>query len=234
MSARNRTLRKDYLLLREPGGILDGLLDVVSLEVRIAREDVVEGRPVRDLPPDHRHGDAHTADARAAPHDLGSKVMRSKLPAPMRDLYHGEGSADSKASSVPRVGRTAPLVLDAHRPTAEVSLPCCWQAPSPVRLQKPWRRWSCRRLPWKRAVWRPSPTSPPPSPRSPPRSSRPPASTTPATSRPSRPPWSCRRPAIASAASSACAGARTRPRSATRTSASTSTAYPTSTRGARS
>jgi len=52
----DRRLRRLDLLLRQPGGVLDRLLDVLAFEIRVPLEDILERRPVRDLSDDHRDG----------------------------------------------------------------------------------------------------------------------------------------------------------------------------------
>ena len=60
-------LRDADLVPRQPGGILHRLLDVLALEIRVASQDLVEGRAVGDLADDERDRNAQAADAGAAP-----------------------------------------------------------------------------------------------------------------------------------------------------------------------
>jgi len=64
-----RRLYRTNFLASQPGGVLKGLLDVLSLQVRVILEDLVEGGAVSDLAHDHGHRDPHAADARAPAHD---------------------------------------------------------------------------------------------------------------------------------------------------------------------
>jgi hypothetical protein len=64
--AHGDALRPLHLLLRQPGSVLDRLLNVVTLEVRVAGEDLVKRRTMGDLADDHGHGNPHAADARPA------------------------------------------------------------------------------------------------------------------------------------------------------------------------
>jgi hypothetical protein len=63
-------LRAPDFVACEPGRVLKGLLNVLSLQVRVSLQDLLERRTVGDLPDDHRHGDAHPTDACPAAHDL--------------------------------------------------------------------------------------------------------------------------------------------------------------------
>jgi hypothetical protein len=69
--AHRGALRLLHLLLREPCGVLDCLLDVLAFEVRVPSENLVERRAVSDLPDDHGHGDPHAANAGAATENGG-------------------------------------------------------------------------------------------------------------------------------------------------------------------
>src|SRR5207249_9152174 len=62
-----------HLLLREPSRVAEGLLDVLALEIGVARENLVEGGAVRDLTDDDRDRNPHPANAGAAAHDVGIK-----------------------------------------------------------------------------------------------------------------------------------------------------------------
>src|SRR5947199_314730 len=64
---------KLHLLLREPSRVAERLLDVLALEIGVARENLVEGGAVRDLTDDDRDRNPHPADAGAAAHDGGIK-----------------------------------------------------------------------------------------------------------------------------------------------------------------
>ncbi len=44
-------------LAGQPGRVLEGLLDVLPFQVRVAVEDLVEGGAVGDVADDHRDGD---------------------------------------------------------------------------------------------------------------------------------------------------------------------------------
>jgi hypothetical protein len=57
------------LFLREPSGVLHGLLNVSAFQIRIAREDLVKRRPVRYLSDNDGYGDPHAADAGPSTHD---------------------------------------------------------------------------------------------------------------------------------------------------------------------
>src|SRR5438876_898293 len=52
-----RRLYRTNFLASQPGGVLKGLLDVLSLQVRVILEDLVEGGAVSDLAHDHGHRD---------------------------------------------------------------------------------------------------------------------------------------------------------------------------------
>jgi hypothetical protein len=64
-------LRGMNLLLREPRYVLERLPDVLPLQIRIVRENLLGGRPVRELANDHRDGNPHATDAGSSAHDLG-------------------------------------------------------------------------------------------------------------------------------------------------------------------
>jgi len=51
-----RGLRAAHFVTVQPGRILEGLLAVLSLEVRVSLEDLLERSAAGDLPDDHRHG----------------------------------------------------------------------------------------------------------------------------------------------------------------------------------
>ena len=59
------------LLLDRLGGVAKRLGDVLGLQVGIGREDLGGGHPVRHHAHDRGHGDAHSPDARDAPHLVG-------------------------------------------------------------------------------------------------------------------------------------------------------------------
>lgn len=63
-------LRDSDFLARQPGGVLDRLLDVLPFEVGVAGKDLLEARTMSDLPHDHRDRNSHSADARPPTHDL--------------------------------------------------------------------------------------------------------------------------------------------------------------------
>ena len=63
------SLSLSNFLACQPGCVLEGLLNVFSLQVGIPLENLVEAGPVGDLADDHRHGNAHAADAGASSHD---------------------------------------------------------------------------------------------------------------------------------------------------------------------
>ena len=63
-------LRRAHLLVRKPRRIFEGLLDVFTGEVRVAVQNLVNGRAVRDLADDDRHRNPHPTDRGAATHDL--------------------------------------------------------------------------------------------------------------------------------------------------------------------
>src|SRR6266571_6344790 len=58
-------LNELHLLLREPGGVAERLLDVFALQVRVAREHLIEGCPVRALADHDRDPNPHAPGARA-------------------------------------------------------------------------------------------------------------------------------------------------------------------------
>jgi hypothetical protein len=61
------------LLLSEPRGVAECLLDVLPLEVRVSGENLLERGAVSDLADDHRHGDPNAADASPSAEHLGVK-----------------------------------------------------------------------------------------------------------------------------------------------------------------
>jgi len=58
------------LLLCEPCGIAECLLDVLSFEIRVSSQHLLECGAVGELADDHRHGDAHPTDAGPSSQDL--------------------------------------------------------------------------------------------------------------------------------------------------------------------
>jgi len=58
------------LFRREPGRVLQGLADVLLLEIRMVRENLRSARPVRNRAYDDRDRNTHPADARAASENL--------------------------------------------------------------------------------------------------------------------------------------------------------------------
>src|SRR5207302_5874735 len=68
--------------------VAERLLDVLALEIGVARENLVEGGAVRDLSDDDRDRNPHPANAGAAAHDVGIKCdaieHRPLLPAYQR------------------------------------------------------------------------------------------------------------------------------------------------------
>jgi hypothetical protein len=74
----------------KPGRVLYGLRNVLALEVRMVRQDLVERGPVGDLTDDDGHGDAHASNAGPATHDIW--IERDSLehcPFPFRDSSVG-------------------------------------------------------------------------------------------------------------------------------------------------
>jgi hypothetical protein len=59
------------LFLSKPGSVLNGLLDIVTFEIRISFKDFLKCRPVSDLSNNHRNRNTHAADACPAAHDVG-------------------------------------------------------------------------------------------------------------------------------------------------------------------
>src|SRR6266478_1409582 len=84
-----------HLLLREPGGVAERLLDVFAVQVRVAPEHLIEGCPVRDLADHDRDPNPHAPDARAAAHDVGIECDAiehgsTPCPSPLRFLDRSE------------------------------------------------------------------------------------------------------------------------------------------------
>lgn len=72
MSARNRTaapsqsLNRINFFVRQPGCILDSLLNIVLLKVWITAEDLFNRCAMGDLTDDYGHADPHSANRRPA------------------------------------------------------------------------------------------------------------------------------------------------------------------------
>ena len=59
------------LLLGEPRGVLDGLLNVLRFEVRVARQDLLDCSSMGDLTHDDRNRNPHPSDTCPPTHDPG-------------------------------------------------------------------------------------------------------------------------------------------------------------------
>jgi len=66
--------------MSKPRRVLDCLLDVLTLQVGISFQDLLEGRPMGDLAHDDRNGNPHATDARPASHDLRIKCNAVEHP----------------------------------------------------------------------------------------------------------------------------------------------------------
>src|SRR5438132_10031123 len=74
MSARKRMpclLGNPFL--RQPGGVLKGLLNVFSLQVGISLKNLLDRGAIGNLTDDHGHRDAHSTNTRPAAQDLSLK-----------------------------------------------------------------------------------------------------------------------------------------------------------------
>ncbi len=127
------------LLLGEPGGIAEGLLDVLALEVRVPCQHLLEGCSVGNLPHDHRDRDSHPADGSPSAQDLGVKCdpvelhldtsagVHSNLPTGSHTL----GSAGSR-KLLPGEGRLAEEA-SRRREMNQVSIRVSVRRPKPAR-----------------------------------------------------------------------------------------------------
>src|SRR5258708_2397255 len=70
-------LRRNNLLLCEPGCVFERLTDISGLEVRVVVEDFVCARTMGDLPHDDRYRNAHATDARPPAHNF--RVERDSI-----------------------------------------------------------------------------------------------------------------------------------------------------------
>jgi hypothetical protein len=59
--------------LGQPGGVFNGLLNVLALDAWIILENFLEGRPVRNLAHNHGRGYLHSPDACSPAHDVRIK-----------------------------------------------------------------------------------------------------------------------------------------------------------------
>jgi hypothetical protein len=66
--AASRTTEWDFDFLCPPGGVGQGLADVLGLEVGILAEDLVSRSPGGNEADDRSDGDPHAADARLSAH----------------------------------------------------------------------------------------------------------------------------------------------------------------------
>lgn len=59
-----------HFLLRQPGGVLNGLLNILPLQIRVAIKNFLKSCAMRYLPDNNGNGNPHVSDARPPAHDI--------------------------------------------------------------------------------------------------------------------------------------------------------------------